>query len=145
MTIEYLLRNWALVIASILGAAVLLFALFRVFQDSAHGRLRAIVQQLRRREGDAQAARKAVEKAVARLERLRSKAESVKPRHVEEASGTLEDARALQKIADDQVLIARNHVRKLILEEYPPKRHAAMRSKYLQQDDPDTKPFTLGG
>jgi hypothetical protein len=107
--------------------------------------LRSIVQQLRRRERAAQAAHKAVDRAGTRLERLRAEAESVKPRHVEEASGTLEDARALQKIADDQVLIARNHLRKLILEEYPPKRHAAMRSKYLQQDDPDAKPFTLGG
>lgn len=145
VTLEYLTRYWALVIASILGTAVLLFVLFRVFQASASGRLAATVRLLRRRESDAEIARKAVDRAAARLERLRAKAESVKPRHVEEANGTLEDARALLKIADDQVLVARNHVRKLILEEYPPKRHAAMRRKYLRQDEPETKPFTLGG
>ena len=37
----------------------------------------------------------------------------------------------LQKLIDDQLLIARNNVRLLITEEYPPKRHEAMRSKYL--------------
>lgn len=145
MTIDYLARNWALVIASVLATAILLFVLFRVFQDSTRGRLRATVKQLRQREHAARTARKAVDKAVAKLDRLREKAAAVKPRHVQEASAALEDARALQKIADDQVLIARNHLRKLILEEYPPKRHQVMRDRYLGQETPDTKPFTLEG
>ena len=37
----------------------------------------------------------------------------------------------MEKLIDDQLLIARNNVRMLILEEFPPKRHEAMRSKYL--------------
>ncbi len=55
----------------------------------------------------------------------------------------LEDARALQKIAADRVLIARNQVREIIVHEYPPKRHTAMRSKYLSQDEADPKPITM--
>lgn len=145
MTLDYLSRNWALVAASVLVTAVLLFVVFRAYQDSAKGRLQAKAKQLRAREQDARAARKAVDKAVASLDRLRAKADSVRPRRVEEASGALEDARALQKIADDQVLIARNHVRKIILEEYPPKRHEAMRTRYLGQDAGDQKPFTMEG
>jgi len=145
MTLEYLSKYWALVAASVLGTAVLLFVVFRAYQDSARGRLQATVKQLRSREQDARAARRAVDKAVAGLDRLRAKADSAKPRHVQEASEALEDARALQKIADDQVLIARNHVRKLILEEYAPKRHEAMRTRYLGQDPADQKPFTMEG
>jgi len=133
MTIEYLMQNWALVVASILGTAVLFIVLFRVFQDSAQGRLQANVRQLRNRERAAQTAARAVEKATARLEQLRSKADAVKPRHAEEAKKTLGDARELQKIVDSQVLVARNNVRTLILEEYPPKRHEAMRNKYLAE------------
>ena len=50
----------------------------------------------------------------------------------------------MQKIANDQVLIARNQVRKIILEEYPPKRHAAMRLKYLKVDEADNMAITMG-
>ena len=133
MTIEYLMQNWALVVASILGTAVLFFVLFRVFQDSARGRLQANVRQSRNRERAAQTAARAVEKATARLERLRAKADVVKHRRAEEAKEALGEARELQKIIDGQVLVARNNVRTLILEEYPPKRHEAMRNKYLAE------------
>lgn len=145
MTLEYFSKNWALVVASVIGTAVLLFVVFRAYQDSARGRLNATVRQLRCREQKALAARKAVDKAVATVDRLRTKADSVKPRRVQEASETLEDARALQKIADDQVLVARNHVRMIILEEYPPRRHEAMRTRYLLHDEADQKPFTMEG
>jgi hypothetical protein len=134
MTAEFLTKNWALVVASVLGTGIFLFVLFRASQDSSRGRLKAVVSTLRQREKEARAARKAVDKAEGRLERLRAKAASVKPRIAHEASEDLEDARALLKIADDQVLVARNHVRKLIIEDFPPKRHEAMRNKYLGQE-----------
>jgi uncharacterized protein YlxW (UPF0749 family) len=143
MMVDILGKYWALVAASVLGAAVLLFLVFRVFEESDRGRLLDRVRELRSREREANKAQKAADRAAARLERLRARADSVKPRLGQEASEALEDARALQKIADDQVLVARNHVRKIILEEYPPKRHAAMRAKYLRQDEADQKPFTM--
>lgn len=143
MMLEILGKYWALVAASVLGTAIVLFVLFRIHEDSGRGQLLARIRELRAREREAKRARKAVDKAAARLERLRARADSVKPRHGQEASEVLEDARALQKIADDQVLVARNHVRKIILEEYPPKRHAAMRARYLPQDEVDQKPFTM--
>jgi len=131
MTIEYLTQNWALAIASVLGTAVLLFVIYRALQDSARGRLQEMVRQLRRREMDDKAARKAADKALAKLERLQARADSVKPRHAQVAREDLEEAREIQKLVDDQLLIARHNVRTLILEEYAPKRHAAMRKKYL--------------
>lgn len=134
MSVELLTKNWALVAASVLGTGIFLFVIFRTFQDSSRGRLNAAVATLKQREKEARVAKKAVSKAEAKLERLRSKAESVKPRIAQEASETLEDARSLLKIADDQVLVARNHVRKIIVEDYPPKRHQAMRDKYLGQE-----------
>lgn len=134
MMIEFLTKNWALVIASALGTGVMLFVLFRAYQDSSRGRLKATVGQLRQREQEARAAGNAVDKAARNLDRLRAKADSVKPRHAQEAVETLEDARSLLKIAEDQVLVGRNHVRKLIVEEYPPKQHEAMRSRYLGQE-----------
>lgn len=135
MTIDYLQQNWALVIASVLGLGIALFVLFRASQDSRRGRLGSALTYMRDRERAAQVAEKAIGKANARIERLQAKAASVAPRQLEEARDTLVEARELAKLIDDQLLIARNNVRLLITEEYPPKRHAAMRSKYLGESN----------
>ena len=145
MTLDVLIRHWALIGASVLGTAVLLFVLYRLYEDSGRGRLRTTVRELRSREQAAKKARSVTHKAASRVERLRAKADKVKPRSIEEAAGSLEDARALQKIADDQLLIARNHVRKIILEEYPPGRQEALRRRFLPTDEADRKPFTMDG
>lgn len=143
MNFEAIKQHWALLIASVLATAILLFVLFRLYQNSARGRLSAKVRKLRRCEHKAKDAAKAVRKAEAKLKRLQGRAQSVKPRHIEEASGLLSDARALRKIADDKVLIARNHVRKIIFEEFPPKRHESMRARFLPGDAADKRPFTI--
>ena len=67
----------------------------------------------------------------------------MKPIRLQEATEAVQDAETLLKIADDQVLIAGNHVRKLIVEEFPPKRHDRMRSKYLPGEQKDDKPFSF--
>jgi hypothetical protein len=144
MSREFLTQHWALLIASIIGMAVLLFVSFRVYQDSAFGRLGTLARNLRIRELAARSATREVAKLAAKLERLRKRADSVKPRHAEEASGRLQDARALRKIADDQVLVARNLLRKHILEEFPPKRHAVLRARYLGAEETEKKPFVMG-
>jgi len=141
MTPDYLQQHWALVIASVLATAVLLFVIFRLYQRSARGQLQARVRDLRQCEQRARAAARAADKAASRLARLRDRADSTKPRHVDEVSGQLADAKALYKIATDQVLIAQNHVRKVIVEEFPPKRHDEMRNRYLPQLLDNEKPF----
>jgi hypothetical protein len=67
----------------------------------------------------------------------------VKPVRLQEARDAVQDAGALLKIAEDQVLIAENHVRKIIVEEFPPNRHERMRSRYLPGEREDGKPFTF--
>jgi hypothetical protein len=144
MSREFLAHYWALLIASIIGTAVLLFVLFRVYRDSAFGRLGKLARNLRVGERAARSANREVAKAAAKLERMRKRADSVKPRHAEEATGRLQDARALGKIAGDQVLVARNLLRKHILEEYPPRRHAVLRARYLGAEETGKKPFIMG-
>ena len=55
----------------------------------------------------------------------------------------MQDAEALLKIASDQVLIAENHVRKIIVEEFPPKHHERLRRRYLPGEGDDGKPFSF--
>lgn len=131
MTIDYLQQNWALVIASVLGLGIVLFVLFRASQDSRRGRLGAALTYLRDRERAAKKAAKALDKASNRINRLRARSESVPPKQADAARDALLEAQELEKLIDDQLLIARNNVRLLITEEYPPKQQEAMRSKYL--------------
>ncbi len=143
MTVEFITRNWSLVGASVLFAVIALFVAFRVYTDSAKGQLGERVRALRKRYQEADNADKAVTRAEQRFARLSAKSASVKPRHVEEAREALDDARALLKIASDQVLIAENHVRKVIVEEFPPKRQEALRIRYLRSEEGHEKPFTF--
>ena len=131
MNLELLTRNWALVIASVLGTAIFLFVLFRLYGASPRGRLNRHVRLLDSRKSEAAKAQQKLDKAEARLAGLQSRAASVKPRLVSEAEEALHDARFLKKIADDQVLRAQKLVRDVILEEFPPNRQDVMRKKYL--------------
>ena len=131
MTLEIITRYWALVIASVLGTGVLLFVLYRLYEASPRGRLNSNVRVLRSMKMAALQAQRRLDKASERLARLQSRAESSKPRLVSEADEALQDARALKKIADDQVLVAQNHVRNVILEEFPPNRQDGLRNRHL--------------
>jgi len=131
MLLDLVTRNWALVIASVLGTAILLFVLFRLYTDSPRGRLRRCVHTLRAKQAAAGRARRQLGRAQRRLAWLQGRAASVRPRLVSAADEALQDAQMLQKIADDQVLIAMRLVREVILEEFPPNRHDVLRNKYL--------------
>lgn len=143
MTPPFLQQYWALLVASMVGGAALMFAAWRAWQDSPRGRLVAARRRLRSTCLEAQRRHKALKRLSATLAGLEKRAESVKPRRLDEAAAAVQDADALLKIAGDQVLIAKNHVRKIIVEEFPPKRHERMRSKYLPGEGVDGKPFSF--
>ncbi len=143
MTLSFLEQHWALVSASILGTAVLLFVSWRAWLDSPRGRLGVARRQLRDQCLAQAKQRKALQRLSSRLGHLEARADAVKPRALREAAEAVQDAEALLKIAGDQVLIAENHVRKIIVDEFPPTRHERMRSKYLPGETADGKPFTF--
>lgn len=143
MSPEFLQQHWALVAASVVGLVVLLFVGWRVWLDSSRGRLQAAFRRLRARRVEAARQRRTLQRATATLGRLQKNAVSVKPIRLQEATEAVHDAEALLKIANDQVLIAENHVRKIIVEEFPPKRHEDMRRKYLPGESDNGKPFTF--
>ena len=143
MTFEFASRHWALLSASVLGCAIVMFVLWRLWLDSGRGQLWGALRRLRQTKLEARRQRLALENATGALARLQARSESTKPRRVQEATEAVQDAEALLKIAADQVLIARNHVRRIIVEEFPPKRHDAMRYKYLGKEDDAGRPFSF--
>ena len=137
MTVDLIIRNWALVVAGILGSGILLFVLVRLYRESDRGQLGNRVRALQACYKEVSRAQKGLDKASERLDALRENAPTVKPRYVEEAGEAMEDARMLLNNANDQVLIAEKDVRQLILDEYPPNRQEALRQKYLAADPGD--------
>lgn len=136
MNLEFLTRHWALVLAGILAVVITLFVLFRVWSDSAGGQLRAMHNALLRRRQELSRQQKVADKAEKKLVKLRARTDSVKPRHLQEAAEALEDAAALAKIANDQVMIAETRLRELILEEFPQNQHIALRARYFGDESP---------
>jgi hypothetical protein len=143
MTLSFLEQHWALVSASIVGTAVLLFVAWRAWLDSPHGRLGIARRHLRDKCLAQAKQRKALLRLSSRLDHLETRADAVKPRALREAAEAVQDAEALLKIAADQVLIAENHVRKIIVEEFPPNRHERMRGRFLPGEREDGKPFSF--
>ena len=143
MDTTFFTAYWAPVLAAIIALAVAGYCLAVAYGRSARARLRLRLRELRHCRRRLAAATTAAERAAARVESLAAKHDSVKPRLRSEAEEALADARALQKIAHDKLLVAENQVRKVIVEEYPPRRHAALRDKYLPDPAIGRQPFTF--
>ena len=143
--IEVVRENWALVGASILIWALILQAIIVAVGRSAGAQLRRAIHELQKKRHDAVAAQRKAKRARRQCERLEGKLQSVRPVRLEEARNTLSDSEALLKIANDQVLVAENHVRRIIVEQFPPSRQEKLRARYKVSATPGDKPFTFQG
>lgn len=137
------MQHWPLVIAAVLIAMVALQLLWHGAARSPSGQLRRAVSDRVEQARIAGKARVTTDKAEARLDALLRKSEKVKPSALQACKEALQDARALQKIADDKLLIAENHVRRVIHEEFPPVRQEKLRSRYLPETVKDRRPFSF--
>jgi len=140
---DILKSNWALAVAAVLGIIIALVTLVQLFRRSAAGQLRKTVATLAKAQQDAAKILKSLAKAERIAKRLHDNADRAKPRHLQEAKEALGDARALAKIANDKVLVAENHVRRVIHEEYPPRRQEALRRQHLPSQERDKRPFSF--
>ncbi len=124
-------QYWALIIASVLGLAVALFVVFRVFQDSRRGQLASALNELQAREQALQVTSKSIAKLLKKCEKLAASGDKVPPNKLLAAKDALAEARETEALLQDQVLVLRNNVRTIILQDYPPTRHEVMCRKYL--------------
>jgi uncharacterized membrane protein YcjF (UPF0283 family) len=143
MDAEGLETYWALLLACGTGLVLLLFAVAHLVRTSARGQLRRMQKALQQERGRLEKAKAVIDKAERQKARLMQNAGRVKPRLLRESAEAVEDARALAKVAADRVLVAENHVRRVILEEFPPAQHETLRSRYLPEGPVKKKPFTF--
>lgn len=126
---------WALIIASVLGAAILAFVVFRALQDSRRGQLSSALNALRERERALHSASRKVSKLLLKFEKISSSGDRVPPNKLLAAKDALAEARETQRLLKDQVLVLRNDARTIILQDYPPAKHATMCRRYLGESD----------
>lgn len=143
MDMSFAKSHWAALIAAGLFGLVAIVLLLQAFRRTRSWQLRSLNAECRRCQVRLESARLASRKAKKRLDKLTGRAESSRPRHLREADEAFQDAQMLQKIAEDKLQIAKNHVRRLIYEEFPPSKHAKLRNKYLQENASDGRPFTF--
>ncbi|HUD96291.1 MAG TPA: hypothetical protein VMO24_02040 [Woeseiaceae bacterium] len=143
MTIHELQGHWALLLGCALGAILAAAVLWHWLTSTSYAQLRRGRKVLRSKRKELHKSNQAVAAAERKVTKLHSRADREKPRDISEADESLADARALAKIAHDQVLIAENHLRRIIVEEYPPSKQARLRAKYQVCEVPDKRPFTF--
>jgi len=143
MNDAYLANNWALIIAVVVASLAATIIIAVLLRRSARGQLKRVRADLRKALKRNRKATSVVEKCHRRLVKLDANAAKVKPRLLQEAKDALGDARALEKIANDQVLIAGNHVRRVIHEEFPPSQQQKLRDRYLPGEEQDKRPFSF--
>lgn len=137
MDAEHLRQNWALWAAAVLAAIAVVAVAAAMLRNSSGGRLRRDLRVLRTARRQRAAAIRARNAAAERVERLSARAASTKPRVLERAKGSLEDAEALEKIAQERVMRAVTTVRETIFAEFPPDKQPALRARHLGADDPE--------
>lgn len=124
-------QYWALIIASVLGLAILLFVVFRLLEDSRRGQLSSALNELRERETALHSASKKVSKSLLKYEKLAAMGDKVPPNKYLAAKDAMAEARETEALLTEQVLVLRNNARTIILQDYPPTKHEAMCRKYL--------------
>lgn len=136
-------NNWALGLAAVIGGLAAITVFVAIFRRSVRGQLKRVCAEHKKAQKIHRQAAAVTETYHRRLGKLGKNAENVKPRLLQEAKDALQDARALEKIASDQVLIAGNHVHRVIHEEFPPSRQQALRDRYLPSVEQDKGPFSF--
>ena len=136
-------QYWALIAGGLLGILVAVYVISTILRQSAFGQLRRTRSELMVAVREQTKAAAKMNACHSRLKKLGAKSETTRPSILQQAIDSFEDAKALEKIASDKVLIAENHVRKVIHEEYAPTEHERMRRKCLPSEKPDSRPFSF--
>lgn len=98
-------------------------------------------RELRFRQYEYARALSDAEKARRKFESLNGRSQHVRPALLHEARETALDCRTMAGHAKDKVMVAENHLRKTIMEQYPPAVQPRMIEKYLPAREIKAMPF----
>ena len=141
MNIESLQSDWAvwLALASLAIAIALMIPI--LVKRTSRSKLNKVLSDLKETQKELRKTARVSDKAEKKLQRMLANIERVKPRELQEAKDAVDDSKALTKILSDKMMVAQNHVRRVIHDEFPPSKHERLRARYLPQDVEDGRPF----
>ena len=141
MNIESLQSDWAvwLALASLVIAIALMLPI--LLMRTSRSKLNKVLSDLKETQKELRKTARVAEKAEKRLQKMLANIERVKPRELQGAKDAVDDSNALTRILSDKMMVAQNHVRRVIHDEFPPAKHDRMRAKYLPQDVKEERPF----
>jgi len=141
MNIESLHSDWAVWLA--LGSLAIAIALMIpiLVKRTSRSKLNKVLSDLNETQKELRKTARVSDKAEKKLQRMLANIERVKPRELQEAKDAVDDSKALTKILSDKMMVAQNHVRRVIHDEFPPSKHERLRARYLPQDVEDGRPF----
>ena len=141
MNIESLQSDWAVWLA--LGSLAIAIALMIpiLVKRTSRSKLNKVLSDLKETQKELRKTARVSDKAEKKLQRMLANIERVKPRELQEAKDAVDDSKALTKILSDKMMVAQNHVRRVIHDEFPPSKHERLRARYLPQDVEDGRPF----
>jgi Flp pilus assembly protein TadB len=145
MELPWIREYWALLGAAVAAAVALAAVGVALWRRSRRGRLGIRLREQRRRQRELDEAQKAWQQASRRLQKLEKRAGRVAPKALDEARGLLGDAERLVELRAGALKVAQNQVRMIIVEEYPPSRHDALRRRYGVPEHADARPFSFDG
>ena len=120
-----------------IGLGIFLIILLGVvlpnIMPTPRGRLNRQRRELKHRLFERQLAEKAADKAQRDFAKLRSRAQNVQPKQLREAEGLASDMKTMLVHTNDKVMVAENHVRRILLDEFPPAVHQQLLKKYSLQ------------
>ena len=143
MNFQALQSNWAAWLGLVAVLVAIVAILPRLLARTSRSKLRRVLADLKKTRKELDKLSRATRRAERKVEKLAQRAHRVKPRVMQEAQDTLDDARALKKIFADKLMVAENHVRRVIHDEYPPSDHDRLRRKYLPKDIEEKRPFSF--
>ena len=100
---------------------------------TSRGRLNRQRRELKHCRYERRQAEKTAEKADRNHAKLRRRAQDVQPKRLREAQEHASDMKTMLGHANDRVLVAENHVRKILLDEFPPAIHEQLLKKYFPE------------
>ena len=121
--------------------AVALTVLLPNLMPNSRGRLNRQRRELRHRHYQTRQAQEVLERASRKLARLSARANDVKPVQLQLAKDRVEDLTTMLGHARDKVLVAENHVRRILLDEYPPAKQQQMLDRFVSVSDNRALPF----
>ena len=99
------------------------------------GRLNRKRRELRHRNYELQQAEKLAKKTRRSYEKLKNRAQQVKPNQLRRAQLVAEDSKTMLGHARENVVVAENRLRKTVLDEYAPVYHENLLRKYLREQN----------